>query len=703
MPDVGMTTIATTTDATNSTWQNSVYTADARTHLASAGDRVKKLWVYGSGSGQCELGVYVISGGVPGARVGNAEPVTIGATAAWHSVDVDIALTAGTRYGIAIRYFVTDSWDARWQSGSQMTFGPATAQPLPSTWTGSTGADTAITSIYMTVQTAFASVEAVNGEVGTSLGAANAIPAPAGVVSGDLLVAWGTSDNPSTTNITASTGWTQINTQVQGSNVIKHTIFARIADGGANDALALSGAAQDYCATIARIANHGVTNVATDIKVATAATGSTGNADPPSLDAGSVKDWLWLASAAVDFTTGNTISADPTNYTNVDNRTSASSTSSCGHRIARRALNGQTENPGAFTNTSRPWIGAIIAIPPPSTGSNVNGTAAADFGGLTATAVGTPTHLGVAAASLGGVTATATGQREVLGNVSLALGGLGATIVGVRTVLGTGDASLGGLTAHAAGTTPLVNGTATADLGALTATAVGAVDRFGTAAAALGGLTATVQGRREVSGSLSVALGGLSATATGVKTVTANGAASLGSLGAVALGQRTVLGQAVAALGGLTAHGSDGGVANVQGQAVAALGGLTATATGVRLMTGQAAATLGGLGAVATGNRGIVATAASSFGGLGAQALGTRAVLALATADLGGLAAAAAAARVVLGVALADLGGLVAHGTTIPTKPSPVRTFPVAVGNRRVDAGPGGRIIPVESRRIVGA
>jgi hypothetical protein len=211
-------------------------------------------------------------------------------------------------------------------------------------------------------------ITATGGEIGTSLGAANAQTLPTGSTTGDLVIVWVTNDNPSTTNITASTGWTQLFHAGVTGDVVKHAAFARVLDGGANDTLTITGAAQDYCVSSARIpsGDHGVSagSIATDIKAATPATATSGSANPPSLAAGSSKEWLWIASAGVDFTTGNTISADPSGYTLVDNRTSASSTSSCGQRVSSREFTGSTEDPAAYTNTSQEWVAGTIAIPP---------------------------------------------------------------------------------------------------------------------------------------------------------------------------------------------------------------------------------------------------------------------------------------------------------------------------------------------------
>jgi hypothetical protein len=216
----------------------------------------------------------------------------------------------------------------------------------------------------LTLTTDTAGVITSNTEIGTSLGTSNAIPAPAGVTSGDLLLAFCSNDAPSAT-ITASAGWPEINQQVITGNVHRMAVFGRIADGGANDALSLSGTAQDYCAGILRVVNHGVASVTSDIKVAGTFNATAGAINPPSLAAGSSQAWLWLSSGCVDMTNaGDTLTTSPTNYTQVINLKSASSTTSSGMAVSSRGLTTSTEDPGAYTNTSRPWIGITLAIPP---------------------------------------------------------------------------------------------------------------------------------------------------------------------------------------------------------------------------------------------------------------------------------------------------------------------------------------------------
>lgn len=188
---------------------------------------------------------------------------------------------------------------------------------------------------------------------------------------GDLLIALCAHDNPGATAVaTVSTDWVRLYHETQGSNVLRLTAFAKIATG--SDALQVTGAAQDYAIDCLAIANHGVTTLATDIKWSAPASATTGNANPPSLDAGSVRDWLDIAHCAIDMTaTGDTLSAVPASYTESARLKSANSTSSTAVGVAWRQVSTQTEDPGTFTNTSRPWIAATLAIPPIDTSTTL--------------------------------------------------------------------------------------------------------------------------------------------------------------------------------------------------------------------------------------------------------------------------------------------------------------------------------------------
>ena len=95
---------------------------------------------------------------------------------------------------------------------------------------------------------------------------------------------------------------------------------------------------------------------------------------------------------------------------------------------------------------------AVSTEADPPLGGSVTGTATASFGGLTATASGTPKVLGTATASFGGLTATASGTPKVIGAAAFNGGALAAAGSGVRTVIASAAAAFGGLTATATDT-----------------------------------------------------------------------------------------------------------------------------------------------------------------------------------------------------------------------------------------------------------
>ena len=88
--------------------------------------------------------------------------------------------------------------------------------------------------------------------------------------------------------------------------------------------------------------------------------------DPPSLDAGSVKQWLWFGFGGVDYTSsGDAVPTGPAGWTSFGAK-SAASTSSVG--LAGGYLNSatQTLDPPACTNSApRVWLAFTLAIPPP--------------------------------------------------------------------------------------------------------------------------------------------------------------------------------------------------------------------------------------------------------------------------------------------------------------------------------------------------
>ena len=213
----------------------------------------------------------------------------------------------------------------------------------------------------------FPVIATTNTKVEPSLTANQPLPLPAGITAGDLLVCFFANDGNTVLSTGVSGGgWTMIAQTVVGTTH-RLGVLARIANGvntGGNDACSINGSGGDYSASLMRITGHGVTNVATDIKLAMAV--DTGSADPPQVDTGVNGKWLWLAAAAVDGTTGTAITAMPASYTEVANLLSVAggSISSSLLAVAERDVETRNENPGAFTNTARDWAAATVAIPP---------------------------------------------------------------------------------------------------------------------------------------------------------------------------------------------------------------------------------------------------------------------------------------------------------------------------------------------------
>jgi hypothetical protein len=205
-------------------------------------------------------------------------------------------------------------------------------------------------------------------EIGTSLGAANAMPLPDNAASGDLVIYWCANDNTGATNMSASTGWTT--GTLQGTTALETQIFARVLDGATGDnILAVTGAAQDYACIGVRVpsGDHGVTsgNIASwmSTNVATA-TATSATADPPNLSPGSSNDYLWLTAIALDTSTNDQIATDPTGYSNVGYVKSAASTSSCALRVSMKQATASSDNPASVAVTSLLWHAYTVAVPP---------------------------------------------------------------------------------------------------------------------------------------------------------------------------------------------------------------------------------------------------------------------------------------------------------------------------------------------------
>lgn len=379
-------------------------------------------------------------------------------------------------------------------------------------------------------------------EGGTSLGASNAQPLPSSAASGDLIVAIIGHDT-ATTALSVSTGWTALAPVAQGNNVIKGLIAARVLDGTTGDnILSVSGTTQDYAVALLRFpsGSHGCTNdnLANDL-VYGSAQGSSGNADPPNVSAGYSADRVWIAACVVD-SSSSSVSAVPTNYTSRENVTSATSSSSVIVCAATRDVTASSsEDPGAFTNTSRNWIAYTIGVPPTGWSTFADGTSSSTGTTVTSLSNGTAYTFRAAAVS-------ALGQgpwSNVAGPYTPTGGGTDAnisasTVTATATVLAP-TASAGASVAAAAVTStvavlpPTVTTGATATPATVTATVavIGPTVTAGSSAIA-GVVTATAAAippsSVSASASATVSATVVTATATAIApTVTAGGGANI--------------------------------------------------------------------------------------------------------------------------------------------------------------------------------
>ena len=204
-----------------------------------------------------------------------------------------------------------------------------------------------------------------------TVGTSNAINMPSLIEAGDVILCLGGNDVPGSTDMaTTSTGWTRVRHDLEAASLQRMSAFAKIATGGSGaDPLTVTASDTDVAFVTMAIARHGVSNVSTDILFGTPANGTSNTADPPSLNAGVSKEWLWLAWMLLD---QNTVGAAvpttvPTNYTSVAITRSANSNSATQIAVAKRTFAASTDDPSAFGgHINRPWITNTIAIPPAS-------------------------------------------------------------------------------------------------------------------------------------------------------------------------------------------------------------------------------------------------------------------------------------------------------------------------------------------------
>lgn len=209
---------------------------------------------------------------------------------------------------------------------------------------------------------AFPAVAATNtSNVGSQT--THAVSMPSGISAGNLLIVIAAIQSAGAT-ITNPSGWTQFldQEQVSATTGVRLRAWYKIAAGGDTCSFSTSAnrtsAHNSYRITGFQGTPEGL-----------AAVGQDGSPNPPSL----TPSWgenktLFLAATAVRSGSTATISAAPSNYTDLLSNASGSATNSintgCGS--ARRQVQAGSENPGTFTLSvsTQDWVAATIAIRP---------------------------------------------------------------------------------------------------------------------------------------------------------------------------------------------------------------------------------------------------------------------------------------------------------------------------------------------------
>jgi hypothetical protein len=168
---------------------------------------------------------------------------------------------------------------------------------------------------------------------------------------GELIVFLSARNN--TTQFTASSGWTQL--AVTTSSVsITHQVFYTYATSNAVS-LTLTGTPfSTTCSGICFRISDGFT-----LSSAASSNPFSSAANPPLLNTGKTKDYLWIATRAVVSTSDATVA--PTGYSGLINSAGSSVRTSA----AWKQANAASDDPSTFTAANATWASFTIAVSPP--------------------------------------------------------------------------------------------------------------------------------------------------------------------------------------------------------------------------------------------------------------------------------------------------------------------------------------------------
>lgn len=397
-------------------------------------------------------------------------------------------------------------------------------------------------------------VASSNTTAATSSSGGLSINLPGGIESGDLLLAFAAND----TNVgwSASASWTQIDNGANGS-AVQGACWARLATG--SDALTITGEANDIAVVTARIpaAQHGVTNVATDIVLGTAATGNNAAPNGPACNPGTSGKWLWLTYYAADDDDDAALWW-PAEGAPVAQVKSATDTSSCQVGVAYRWLEASSYDPGAFAlSAAEEWRAQTFAIP--AAGAAPIGIDPAGVPSSAAYGSATVDHVGAQEIAASGIASQVT-----IGS---------ATVAQIDIEISTG--SIGSPAAFGSATITGISTQDVAPASFASSAAVGAVSI----------LLATAQPINAPGLASTAAIGSSAVANVTARTLGATGVASVGAIGPAALANVTARTITAAGLASAAAIGSQT-VAHVTAQAIAPSGLATSVRFGATTVEG---------------------------------------------------------------------------------------------------------------------
>ncbi len=232
---------------------------------------------------------------------------------------------------------------------------------------------------------AFPQVATVNGGNEPTDVTNHTVNLPSGIVSGDLLLVFFTTDGTGVV-VTFPGGWTLIVNLTPNSGLVGRAYFRR-ADGTEGATITVTtDLANQSAHTSYRITGH---HTSTDPEGAVTNSTVAGlNPDPPNLNPANwdVEDTLWFVYGIANGASATTprFTADPSSYINARDDISTGPNGVV-TRSLRRELASASDDPSAFTlDTSVTWSAATIAIrPAPAGGGPSLGPPAFDkpFGG----------------------------------------------------------------------------------------------------------------------------------------------------------------------------------------------------------------------------------------------------------------------------------------------------------------------------------